>query len=147
MNQACPLPLATSDLDQHLIDRLLRANVIAVVGLSDNPEKASYGVAAYLLSVGKQIVPVNPHIERVLGLKAVASLADVHGQIDLVNVFRRPEYCADVAHQAVQAGAKGIWLQSGIVSREARKIAATADLDYVEDHCLMVEHRRTTYLR
>jgi uncharacterized protein len=125
-----------------MIRRMLRAERIAVVGLSDDPSRPSYGVARYLQDVGKQIIPVNPNHATVMGLKCYARLEDVPGPIDLVDVFRRPEYCADVARSAVAVGAKGVWLQSGIRSNESRQLARAADIDYVEDRCLMVEHMR-----
>jgi uncharacterized protein len=80
--------------------------------------------------------------DEVLGVRCVASLAEIEEPIDLVDVFRRPESCAEVAHEAVAAGARALWLQSGIVSAEARRIAGDAGLDYVEDECTMVVHRR-----
>jgi predicted CoA-binding protein len=121
------------------IEEMLNAKRIAVVGLSDDPSRASYGVAAYLRSVGKEILPVNPNHETVMGLPCYRTLSDVPGPIDLVDVFRRPEYCAEVVREAVAVGAKGVWLQSGITSRDARKIAEAAGMDYVEDRCLKVE--------
>jgi predicted CoA-binding protein len=136
-------PQNTSSLpqdDASVIKRLLQSRRIAVVGLSDDPSRPSFGVANYLHSHGYEIIPVNPHCFSVLGVRSAASLADVTGAIDLVNVFRRPELCAAVVREAVAAGAKGIWLQSGIRSPEARAIAKEAGVDYIEDHCLMVEH-------
>src|SRR5690349_9142782 len=121
-----------------VIEQLVQAKRIAVVGASDDPSRASYGVMRYLISAGKEIIPVNPKYEQVLGRKCYARLEDVPGQIDLVDVFRRPEYCADVVRSAIAMGAKGVWLQSGIVSAEARQLAEAAALDYVENHCLMV---------
>src|SRR4028119_1373973 len=90
------------------VRRMLGAKRIAVVGLSDDQSRASYGVAAYLRSAGKEIVPVNPNCKTVMGLKCYPSLEAVPGPIDVVNVFRRPEFCADVAREAVDAGAEGI---------------------------------------
>ncbi len=122
------------------IRRLLAAKRIAIVGLSDNPSRPSHGVAAYLRSVGKEILPVNPNHAKVMGVTCYRSLKDIPGPIDLVDVFRRPQFCAAVARQAVEVGAKGLWLQSGIRSHEAREIARKAGIDYVEDRCLKVEH-------
>ena len=78
--------------------------------------------------------------DQVLGRKCYASLADVPGEIDLVNVFRRPQFCADVTREAIAKGAKGVWLQAGIRNEEARKLAADAGVDFVQDRCIMVEH-------
>lgn len=136
------MPSPRGDDERVVIVRLLKARRVAVVGLSDDPMRPSRGVAEYLLYAGYDIVPVNPNYWEVLGRRAYAALADVPGPIDLVLVFRRPEHCADVAREAVSAGAKGIWLQSGIYSTEARQIAAAAGIDYVEGRCMMVEHRR-----
>ena len=138
--ESCPLP--SFDAPTTAIERMLNAKRIAVVGLSDDPSRPSFGVASYLLSAGKEVIPVNPRHQRVLGLKCYPSLAQVPGPIDLVDVFRRPEFCPDVVREAIAAGAKGVWLQSGIVSDEARELAARAKLDYVEDRCLMVDLMR-----
>ena len=141
MSESCPLPGPKSNDERAIIGKLVKAKRIAIVGLSDNPNRPSYGVAAYLQSIGKDIIPVNPTIKETLGVKAVASLRDIEGPVDLVDVFRRPEACAEVVRQAVAIGAKGVWLQAGIRSKEARQIAADAGMDYVESRCLMVEHR------
>ena len=119
---------------------MLKVKRIAVVGLSDDPMRASFGVADYMRSHGYEIVPVNPNHDEVFGLKCYARLADVPGAIDLVNVFRRPEFCADVTREAIEVGAKGVWLQSGIQSEEARRLAAAGKIDFVQNRCIMVEH-------
>jgi predicted CoA-binding protein len=123
-----------------IIRRLLDSQRIAIVGLSDDPSKPSYRVAAYLKKMGKQIVPVNPNHESVLGLKSYPSLEEVPGEIDLVDVFRRPEHCADVTRSVIKKRVKGIWLQLGIKCEEARQLAKDAGINYVEDRCMMVEH-------
>ena len=115
------------------------ARRIAVVGLSDEPWRASHGVAAELAARGYEIIPVNPMIEQALGLPAYPTLADVPGDIDLVDVFRRPEFLAGVAEEAVAVGARGLWLQSGLVSETARRTAEDAGLDVVQDRCLKIE--------
>ena len=115
---------------------------IAVVGLSDDPYRASYGVAAALLRHGYEVVPVNPTMDEVLGLRSYPSLADVPGEIDLVDVFRRPEHLEGVAREAAAVGAKAIWLQLGLRSAEARRLAEEAGMDYVEDLCLKIEVAR-----
>jgi predicted CoA-binding protein len=137
---ACPLPSRPPDSEADAVRRMLAARRVAVVGLSDDPTRASHGVASYLMSVGKEIVPVNPNYATVLGLKCYPSLEDVTGPIDVVDVFRRPEYCPDVVRSAVSVGAKGVWLQSGIVSDEARRIARAAGIDFVQDRCMKVDH-------
>lgn len=138
-SDACPLPTDPSDTEAAAIGRMLAAKCIAVVGLSDDPTRPSYDVARSLRSAGKEIIPVNPNHKTVMGLTCYPSLAAVPGAIDVVNVFRRPEFCADVAREAAAVGAKGLWLQSGITSDEAREIAGKAGMDFVEDRCLKVE--------
>jgi predicted CoA-binding protein len=137
---ACPLPGDLPHDEAAAIRRMLAGRRIAVVGLSDDPGRPSYDVARYLQSVGKEIIPVNPNHAKLLGLKCYASLAAVPGPVDVVDVFRRPEFCAGVVREAIAAGAKGVWLQSGIVSDEAERLAAEAGIDFVQDRCLKVEH-------
>jgi predicted CoA-binding protein len=122
---------------------LLDARTIAIVGASPRPTRPSHGVMRYLLGAGYRVIPVRPlDCDEVLGVPCVASLAEIEEPVDLVDVFRRPEFCAEVAREAVTAGAKALWLQLGIVSPEARRIAAEAGLDYVEDECTAIVHRR-----
>jgi predicted CoA-binding protein len=138
--EACPLPAGHSASEAQAVRRMLEARRVAVVGLSDDPSRPSHDVAGYLRSVGKEIIPVNPSHTTVMGLTSYPSLAAVPGPIDVVNVFRRPEFCADVARDAVEVGAKGLWLQSGITSDEAREICRRAGIDFVQNRCLKVEH-------
>jgi predicted CoA-binding protein len=121
---------------------LREARSIAVVGASADPGRPSYGVAAYLLRAGYRVVPVNPLVEEVLGLRCVSSLAELEEPVDLVDVFRRPEHCGEVAREAVAAGAGALWLQLGIVSPDARLVAEEAGMDYVENACTAIVHRR-----
>ncbi len=122
---------------------LAEARTIAVVGASPKPWRASHQVMRYLLEQGYRCIPVRPRdCDEVLGEPCATSLAEIEESIDLVDVFRRPEFCPEVAREAVAAGAKALWLQSGIVSPEARRITEEAGLDYVEDECTMVIHRR-----
>ena len=137
---ACPLPTRPSDDEASVIRRMLAAKRIAVVGLSDDPTRPSHDVARYLQSAGKEIIPVNPNHAKVMGLKCYPSLAAVPGPVEVVDVFRRPEHCADVVRSAVAVGAKGVWLQSGIVSAEAARIAREAGIDFVQDRCMKVDH-------
>jgi predicted CoA-binding protein len=119
---------------------LAGSRTIALVGASPRPHRPSHGVMRYLLAAGYRVIPVRPRVDEVLGVPAVASLAEIEEPIDLVDVFRRAEFTPDVARQAAAAGAKALWLQLGIVSTEAREIAQAADMDYVEDLCTAVVH-------
>ena len=122
-------------------DILRSHRVIVVVGLSSNPERASHRVSRYMQQQGYRIIPVNPQEDAVLGERSYASLAEVPPPVDFVDVFRRAEECPQVAREAVEAGARVLWLQEGIVSTEARSIAEAAGVTYVEDACVMVAHR------
>jgi len=117
---------------------LTEARSIAVVGASSNPERPSHGIFARLLQAGYRVVPVNPNETRVQGQPAVASLAEVPGGVDIVNVFRRPEHTPAVARAAVAIGARALWLQSGIWNEEAAAIATAAGLCVVMDECIGV---------
>jgi hypothetical protein len=120
---------------------LAEARTIALVGASPRSERPSNGVMRYLLEQGYQVIPVRPHRREVLGIPCVDSLRDIEESIDLVDVFRRPEFCPGVAEEAVAVGARALWLQLGIVSSEARAIAEAGGLDYVENACTAVVHR------
>jgi uncharacterized protein len=125
-------------------EQILReAKTIAIVGASPDPGRPSHGVMRYLLRVGYRVLPVNPAAcpGAILGVPCVRSLAELDEPVDLVDVFRRPEYCADVARDAVAIGAPALWLQLGIRSADARRVAEEAGLDYVEDACTAVVHR------
>jgi predicted CoA-binding protein len=138
--ETCPLPTGYGGTEADAVRRMVDAKRIAVVGLSDDPSRPSYDVASYLRSVGKEILPVNPNHKTVMGLMCYPSLAAVPGPVDVVDVFRRPQFCPDVTREAVKVGAKGVWLQSGITSEEAREVARSAGIDFVQDRCLKVEH-------
>lgn len=118
---------------------LEQTQTIAVVGLSDNPERTSYMVAAAMQNKGYRIIPVNPNADMILGQKCYASLTDIPDEIDIVNVFRRSEHCAPVAEEAVQAKAKVLWLQQGIVNEDAARIAEAGGLKVIMDRCIKVE--------
>ena len=119
---------------------LAETRTIALVGASPRQERPSNGVMRYLLSQGYCVIPVRPHRREVLGIPCVASLRDIEEHVDLVDVFRRAEFCPAVAEDAVAIGAKALWLQLGIVSPEARGIAEKAGLEYVENACTAVMH-------
>ncbi|WNQ13622.1 CoA-binding protein [Paenibacillus aurantius] len=122
------------------IKEMLRdAGNIAVVGLSDNPERVSHMVAAAMQTRGYRIIPVNPNAGEILGEKSYPSLTDIPEPVDIVNVFRRSEQVVPIAEEAVKIGAKVFWLQQGIVNEEAARIAAEAGLEVVMDRCIKVE--------
>jgi predicted CoA-binding protein len=125
-------------------EEILRdAKTIAMVGASPNPAKPSHGVMRYLLAHGYRVIPVRPlDCDDVLGVPCVESLADIEEPIDLVDVFRREEHAVGHAREAVEAGAKAFWLQLDLRSPEARRVCEDAGLDYVEDECTAIVHRR-----
>jgi predicted CoA-binding protein len=140
-HEACPLPSSNrrNDPEAEVIARLIRAKRIAVVGLSDDPMRTANRIAQFLRSVGREVVPVNPNYTKVMGMTCYPSLASIPGKVDLVDVFRRAQFTPAVVEDAIIARAGGVWLQSGIVNAESRRIAGEAGIDYVEDRCLMVE--------
>lgn len=131
-----------NDSDE-LVEHLLRTYAtITVVGASNDPAKAARRVPAQMQSHGWHIIPVNPHAHQIFGEPVYRSLAEIPGQLGLVDVFRPSAQTPEIARQAVAAGATALWLQLGIMSEEARSIADSAGLLYVEDRCLSVEQQR-----
>lgn len=128
--------------DTDTIKSMLReAKNIAVVGLSDKPSRTSYMIAQALQEAGYRIFPVNPMLsEPVLGEKPYATLQEISEPVDIVDVFRRSEHCVPIARDAVQAGAKAIWFQQGVINEEAASIASHAGLNVVMDRCIKVDH-------
>jgi uncharacterized protein len=124
-----------------IYELLSRVKTIAVVGLSDSPMRPSHGVSAYMQSQGYRIIPVNPQIEEALGERSYASLVDVPEKIDLVDVFRRPEFVDAIVDQAIQLKIPAIWLQEDVVNERAAKKAREAGLLVVMDRCILKEHR------
>ena len=124
------------------IDAILDMRRIAVVGLSSDGWRHSYRVAQYLQRQGYEIIPVNPNEEEVLGAPAYDSLLELPEPPEVVEVFRRPEYVGAVVEDAIAAGAKAIWIQTGIINVEAARRAREAVLITVMDRCMMVEHAR-----
>jgi uncharacterized protein len=128
-----------------IYDLLARAKTIAVVGLSDDPMRASNGVSSYMQSAGYKIIPVNPQIEEALGEKSYGSLleipAEIVRKIDFVDVFRRPEYVDEVVDQAIELKIPGIWLQEGVINQRAAEKARREGILVVMDRCVLKEHR------
>lgn len=124
---------------------LSQARRIAIVGASANPSRPSYGVMRYLQHHGYEVVPVNPNVREVLGVRAYRTLEEAvaeTGPFDIVDVFRRPEHTPDIARSAVASGAGALWLQLGVVNWEAARIAHEGGLDVVMDRCTAMDHRR-----
>lgn len=124
-----------------ITDLLKQARTIAVVGLSDNPLRASHGVSAYMQSEGYRIIPVNPQIDFCLGEKAYASLLEVPEKIDIVNIFRRPEFVEEIVDQAIQLKVPAIWMQEDVIHERAAEKARGAGIFVVMDRCILQEHR------
>ena len=124
------------------IQRILKeCRTIAVVGLSSNPIRPSYGVAGYMKQQGYRVIPINPHEINVLGEQAYPSLAAVPEKVDLVDVFRRSEEAGVVVDEAILIGAKAIWLQEGVIDEAAAQRAQQAGLLVVMNRCWLKEHR------
>ncbi len=124
------------------VAKLLKsARNIAVVGLSSSPLRPSYGVSAYMQSHGYHIIPVNPSIKGALGEKAYATLSDVPGPIDIVNVFRRSDEVPEVVREAIRLKVPAIWMQEGVIHEEAAAEARKAGIMVVMDLCILKEHR------
>jgi predicted CoA-binding protein len=130
------------DVNETMTKILKESRVIAVVGLSNNPERPSYRVASYLQSQGYKIVPVNPTITEALGEKSYPDLAAVPGLVDVVDVFRKSEDVPPIVEAAIAKGAKAVWLQEGVVNEAAAEHARAAGLLVVMDHCMFKEHSR-----
>jgi uncharacterized protein len=120
---------------------LKRSKTIAVIGLSNNPLRPSHGVSAYMQSHGYRIIPVNPEIKGALGEKAVPTLSQVDEKIDIVDVFRRSEFVPEVVDEAIRLKVPAIWLQEGVIHKEAAEKARKAGILVVMDRCILKEHR------
>ena len=123
--------------------RILSKNkTIAVVGLSAKWHRPSFFAAKYMQDHGYKIIPVNPNYTEILGETCYPDLASIPQQVDIVDIFQRAETTPDYTHQAIQIGAKAVWLQLGIVSEEAKEIARQAGIDFVMNRCVKIEHAR-----
>ncbi len=125
-----------------IADILRQSKTIAVVGLSSNPTRPSFGVAKYLQAAGYRIIPVNPNETEVLGEKSYARLEDIPERVDIVDVFRRPEDVPPTAESTIKIKAKVLWLQQGIEHSASCENASGAGLFAIEDACLLVEHNK-----
>lgn len=130
-------------MDAEIEDILKKAKTIAIVGLSDKPERESYGVALYLKNAGYKIIPVTPNIAEWHGIKAYASVLDIKEKIDVVDVFRRNEFVEELVDEVLKMKQKpfAIWMQLGVVNEEAAEKARNAGITVVMDRCMRTEHR------
>jgi uncharacterized protein len=133
--------MATSPQEDPIAGLLKRSRTIAVVGLSNDPLRPSHGVTAYMQSQGYRIIPVNPQIESCLGEKAYASLLEVPEKVDIVNIFRRPEFVDEVVDQAIQLKVPAIWMQEDVIHEKAAEKARRNGIFVVMDRCILKEHR------
>lgn len=133
--------MASSTHTDPVTELLTRARTIAVVGLSNDPLRPSHGVSAYMQSQGYRIIPVNPQIESSLGEKAYASLLEVPEKIDIVNIFRRPEFVEEIVDRAIQLKVPAVWMQEGVIHQKAADKARQAGIFVVMDRCILQEHR------
>lgn len=124
-----------------IADLLKRSKTIAVVGLSNSPLRPSHGVSAYMQTNGYRIIPVNPEIKGSLGEKAYASLLDVQEKIDIVNIFRRPEFVEEVVDQAIQLKVPAVWMQEEVINEKAAEKARKAGILVIMDRCILKEHK------
>ena len=124
-----------------VVERILTsARTIAVVGLSPDPRRPSHGVARYLQRAGYRIIPVNPHVDQVLGERAYPDLRQLPEPVDVVDVFRRSEFVGPIVDDAIAIKARAVWLQDGVVDAAAAGRARAAGLDVVMDDCMMRRH-------
>lgn len=129
--------------NNNAIKKLLsESKIIAVVGLSPEPDKPSHGVAEYLQSKGYKIVPVRPGVDKILGEKAYASLKDIPFKVDIVDVFRKPEHMPEVVKEALAIKPKAVWMQLGISHKDAAEMASKAGVQVIEDRCILIEHKK-----
>jgi predicted CoA-binding protein len=124
-----------------IADLLKRSRTIAVVGLSNSALRPSHGVSAYMQTHGYRILPVNPEIAGSLGEKAYSSLGEISEKIDIVNIFRRPEFVEEVVDEAIRLKIPVIWMQEGVVHEKAAQKARQAGIFVVMDRCILKEHR------
>jgi uncharacterized protein len=141
MSEACAVASHNPSSEQ-IRTLLSRARTIAIVGLSDKPNRDSYRVAEYLVRAGYEVIPVNPGIQEVLGRRSYENLAEVPGGIDIVDIFRKSEAVPAIVDEAIRLKAGSVWMQLGVVHEEAASKAEKAGLQVVQGRCIKVEHAR-----
>ncbi|MCP4582700.1 MAG: CoA-binding protein [candidate division Zixibacteria bacterium] len=124
-----------------IADIVNQSKVIAVVGLSDKPERPSYGVASYLKKAGYKIIPVNPTKDEILGEKSYPDLRAIPEPVDVVDIFRKSDAVGPIIDEAIKIKAKAVWLQQGVINLDAAEKAADAGLKVVMDRCILIEHK------
>jgi uncharacterized protein len=129
-------------MPENIPELLRKSSTIAVVGLSGKRSRPSYGVSEYMQQNGYRIIPVNPEEKEILGEKCYKSLEEIPEHVDIVNVFRRPEFVPDVVESAIKIGAPAVWLQEGVIHDDATARARDAGIFVVEDRCILKEHRK-----
>ena len=127
-----------------IAELLCSSKTIAVVGLSSKKSRPSFSVSEYMQQVGYRIIPVNPAETEVLGEKCYPDLESVPDKIDIVDIFRRSEFVSEIVDAAIRIGARGVWMQEGVVDEDAAARARAAGLTVVMDRCILKEHRRRT---
>ncbi len=142
MNDSGGTPFADGTSDERVAEILRGMKRVAVVGISDKPERASHGITKFLVGLGVEVVGVNPMLQEVLGVKVYPNLADVPGSIDVVDVFRRSETVPPIVDEAVAVNARTVWMQEGVVNEEAAETAREAGLDVIMDRCIYKEWLR-----
>jgi len=141
MDSACEMPLSNATSEE--LRRILRTyKTVAVIGLSDRPDRDSHRVAAYLQQHGYRIVPVNPNVATVLGEPAYPGLREVPVPVDVVDIFRKPDAVPEIVEDAIAMGARVIWMQEGIAHNAAADRARAAGLEVVMNKCMLKEHRK-----
>ena len=128
-------------MDDPIRELLANAKTIAVVGLSSDPMRPSFGVSQYMQRKGYRIIPVNPNEKNVLGERAYASLSEVGEKVDLVDIFRRPEFVPEIVDEVIRLKIPALWLQEGVVHHAAAQKARDAGIMVVMDRCILKEHR------
>ncbi len=141
MTESCEFPVNNAD-DAEVRQILSVSKVIAVVGMSDKPERDSYRVAEYMMRHGYSIIPVNPNIDEILGQKSYPDLMSIPVRIDIVDIFRKPDAIADIVDDAIDIGADTVWMQLGLAHNASADRARAAGLNVVMSKCIKVEHAR-----
>jgi predicted CoA-binding protein len=141
MEEVCEISLFETT-SKEITEILTTSKTIAIVGLSAKEDRESNMVAKYLLVMGYDIIPVNPNAKEILGLKSFSSLLEIPGNVDMVDIFRKPSVVPEIVDMAIEKGVKAIWMQEGIVNNEAAKRAMNAGLRVVMNKCIMKEHKK-----